>query len=394
MPPYSAQLYYKYVLAVLLILCASAGCGDAQLTPTFYDESCPNATTIVRGVIEEALQTDPRITASLTRLHFHDCFVNGCDGSILLDNSTNPNSTIDSEKTAVPNNNSARGFDVVDNIKTALENASCPAVVSCADILAIAAEESVALSGGPSWTVLLGRRDSLTANRTAANEALPAPTFTLDELEANFLAVGLNTTDLVALSGAHTFGRARCLTFTDRLYNFSGTGSPDPTLNSTYLETLSEICPLNGNGSVLTNLDPVTPDTFDAKYFSNLQVEEGLLQSDQELFSTSGADTIDIVNNFSANQSAFFENFGESMIKMGNISPLTGTEGEIRLSCRRVNGESYGLTATLVAERDSRGSSGGGSSIAGSYGGTDLEIELVGGVVDTDPIVAHMHKVQ
>ncbi|RXI03806.1 hypothetical protein DVH24_038080 [Malus domestica] len=281
MPPYSAQLYYKYVLAVLLILCASAGCGDAQLTPTFYDESCPNATTIVRGVIEEALQTEPRITASLTRLHFHDCFVN---------------------------------------------------------------------SGGPSWTVLLGRRDSLTANRTAANEALPAPTFTLDELEANFLAVGLNTTDLVALSGAHTFGRARCLTFTDRLYNFSGTGSPDPTLNSTYLETLSEICPLNGNGSVLTNLDPVTPDTFDAKYFSNLQVEEGLLQSDQELFSTSGADTIDIVNNFSANQSAFFENFGESMIKMGNISPLTGTEGEIRLSCRRVNGESYGLTATLVAE--------------------------------------------
>ena len=64
----------------------------------------------------------------------------GCDASILLDNS----STIDSEKTAIPNNNSVRGFDVVDDIKTALENA-CPAVVSCADILAIAAEESVVL---------------------------------------------------------------------------------------------------------------------------------------------------------------------------------------------------------------------------------------------------------
>ncbi|XP_050140178.1 peroxidase A2-like [Malus sylvestris] len=345
----SAQFCYKYIFVILLILCASAGCGDAQLTPTFYDASCPNATSIVRGVIQEALQTDPRIAASLIRLHFHDCFVNGCDGSILLDNSTSSTSTIDSEKTAFANNNSARGFDVVDSIKTALENA-CPAIVSCADILTIAAEESVALSGGPSWTVLLGRRDSTTANRTAANAAIPAPTLTLDGLKANFLAVGLNTTDLVALSGAHTFGRARCQSFTNRLYNFSGTGSPDPTLNSTYLQTLSEICPQNGNSSVLANLDPVTPDTFDAKYFSNLQVQKGLLQSDQELFSTSGADTTDIVNNFSTNQSAFFESFVESMIKMGNISPLTGTDGEIRLNCRRVNGDSYGPAAILVAE--------------------------------------------
>ncbi|KAM1055209.1 hypothetical protein FF1_028798 [Malus domestica] len=344
----SAQFCYKYMFVILLILCASAGSGDAQLTPTFYDESCPNATSIVRGVIQEALQTDPRIAASLIRLHFHDCFVNGCDGSILLDNSTSSTSTIDSEKTAFANNNSARGFDVVDSIKTALKNA-CPAIVSCADILAIAAEESVALSGGPSWTVLLGRRDSTTANRTAANAAIPAPTLTLDGLKANFLAVGLNTTDLVALSGAHTFGRARCQSFTNRLYNFSGTGSPDQTLNSTYLETLSEICPQNGNSSVLTNFDPVTPDTFDANYFSNLQVQKGLLQSDQELFSTSGADTIDIVNDFSTNQSAFFESFVESMIKMGNISPLTGTDGEIRLNCRRVNGDSYGSAATLVA---------------------------------------------
>ncbi|KAH0997964.1 hypothetical protein GBA52_021828 [Prunus armeniaca] len=50
--------------------------GEAQLSPTFYDEDCPNATSTVRAVIEDALQTDPRIAASLTRLHFHDCFVN------------------------------------------------------------------------------------------------------------------------------------------------------------------------------------------------------------------------------------------------------------------------------------------------------------------------------
>lgn len=65
----------------------------------------------------------------------------GCDGSLLLDQGGNI--TL-SEKNATPNNNSARGFDVVDKIKTSLEN-SCPGVVSCADILALAAEASVSL---------------------------------------------------------------------------------------------------------------------------------------------------------------------------------------------------------------------------------------------------------
>ncbi|BFG33452.1 hypothetical protein CerSpe_197260 [Prunus speciosa] len=346
---HNIKISASILFAILLFLCAGAGYGEAQLTTTFYDEVCPCAVTIVRGVILDALQTDPRIAASLTRLHFHDCFVNGCDGSILLDNSSSPSSTIDSEKAAAANNNSARGFDVVDNIKTALETA-CPGIVSCADILAIAAEESVSLSGGPSWQVALGRRDSTTANRTAANEAIPAPSFTLDELKASFAAVGLDTTDLVALSGAHTFGRAQCQFFSDRLYDFNSTGSPDPTLNSTYLETLSALCPESGNGSVLADLDPTTPDGFDADYFSNLQVHYGLLQSDQELFSTSGADTVDIVNSYSANQSAFFESFVISMNKMGNISVLTGTEGEIRLNCSKVNEDSYGSSATLIAE--------------------------------------------
>ena len=126
-------------------------------------------------------------------------------------------------------------------------------------------------------------------------------------------------------SGAHTFGRAQCSTFINRLYNFSSSGNPDPTLNTTYLSTLQGICPQNGDTTVVTNLDLTTPDVFDNKYFSNLQALEGLLQSDQELFSTTGDETVAIVNNFTANQTAFFASFVVSMIKMGNISPLTGT---------------------------------------------------------------------
>ncbi|GMN66767.1 hypothetical protein TIFTF001_035831 [Ficus carica] len=301
---------FSHHLLVTLFFSAFVVGGYAQLTPTFYDDTCPNVTSIVRGVIEGALQTDPRIAASLIRLHFHDCFV-----------------------------------------ITALENA-CPGVVSCADILAIAAEESVWLSGGTSWPVPSGRRDSLIANRTLANEVLPSPFLTLDQLKANFLDnQGLNSTDLVALSGAHTFGRAQCQFFSRRLYNFNDTGSPDPTLNTTLLETLRKICPEGGNGSVITDLDQTTPDAFDNKYFSNLEVEYGILQTDQVLFSTSGADTTAIVNRFSADQNAFFDSFVASMIKMGNIRVLTGNEGEIRSNCRRVNGDISGVSSGgLVAK--------------------------------------------
>lgn len=141
----------------------------------------------------------------------------------------------------------------------------------------------------------------------------------------------------IAQLGAHTFGRARCIVIRGRLYNFSGTGKPDPTINKTYLTTLQNKCPQTGNGQGLANLDPVTNNTFDNQYFANLQNHMGLLSSDQELFSTPNASSIDIVNTYSKNQATFFEDFVKSMIKMGNISPLTGKKGEIRLNCRKVN---------------------------------------------------------
>ncbi|PNX61635.1 peroxidase [Trifolium pratense] len=74
---------------------------DAQLDPTFYKDTCPNVHTIVREVLSNVSKTNPRILASLIRLHFHDCFVQGCDASILL----NDTATIVSEQGALPNNN-------------------------------------------------------------------------------------------------------------------------------------------------------------------------------------------------------------------------------------------------------------------------------------------------
>ena len=65
----------------------------------------------------------------------------GCDGSVLLDDTHN----FTGEKTALPNLNSIRGLEVVDEIKAAVDKACNRPAVSCADILAIAARDSVAI---------------------------------------------------------------------------------------------------------------------------------------------------------------------------------------------------------------------------------------------------------
>ncbi|KAG5550735.1 hypothetical protein RHGRI_015626 [Rhododendron griersonianum] len=96
-----------------------------------------------------------RMGTSLLRLFFHDCFVQTCDGSILLD----PAPNIDSEKIAVANANSVRGYDAIDRIRLELDKTCGGPVVSCADIVAVAARDSVVALGGPTWEVQLGRRD-------------------------------------------------------------------------------------------------------------------------------------------------------------------------------------------------------------------------------------------
>jgi peroxidase len=128
------------VVVVAIAALVAPGEVAAQLTPTYYDGSCPSLQSIVRSAMAAAVQQEPRMGASILRLFFHDCFVNGCDASVLLDDS----STITGEKNAGPNANSLRGFEVIDSIKSQVE-AACPGTVSCADILAVAARDGVNL---------------------------------------------------------------------------------------------------------------------------------------------------------------------------------------------------------------------------------------------------------
>ncbi|CAL5326272.1 unnamed protein product [Camellia sinensis] len=275
-----------------------------------------------------AIANDTRMAASLLRLHFHDCFVNGCDGSVLLDGT-------DGEKFAFPNQNSLRGFEVIDAIKTNVEIA-CPSMVSCADILTLAVREAVFLTGGPYWAIALGRRDGLTANQTAANTDLPSPFDPLENITAKFTSKGLDRNDVVVLSGAHTIGFAQCFTFKPRLFNFDGSGNPDPTLDASLLSNLQSLCPNQDNSDTnLAPLDRVSSSRFDNNYYNNLLNNSGLLESDQALMGDNR--TAAMVNIYSKFPFLFSKNFGVSMVKMSYIGVLTGQNGQIRKNCRVVN---------------------------------------------------------
>ncbi|KAK6928537.1 hem peroxidase, partial [Dillenia turbinata] len=314
------------VLTVLMIL----GRVKGQLSENFYSSSCPN----VEGIVEQAVsnkfsQTFVTIPATL-RLFFHDCFVEGCDASILI---ASPNG--DAEKDAPDNLSLAGdGFDTVIKAKQAVE-ASCPGVVSCADILALAARDVVVLAGGPSFNVELGRRDGLIsqASRVAGN--LPEPNFNLVQLNTIFAKNGLSQTDMIALSGAHTVGFSHCSRFANRLYNFSATSAVDPSLDPNYAQQLMQACPQNVDPQIAVNMDPVTPQTFDNVYYQNLVAGKGMFSSDEVLFTDSASQStvIDFANNAGDFNGAFIT----AMRKLGRVNIKTGNQGEIRRDCTTFN---------------------------------------------------------
>ncbi|KAG8371168.1 hypothetical protein BUALT_Bualt13G0059000 [Buddleja alternifolia] len=203
--------------------------------------------------------------------------------------------------------NSARGFEVIDEIKSALEK-ECPHTVSCADIIALAARDSTVLAGGPSWVVPLGRRDSKGASLSVSNYNILAPNDAFQTFVTKFKLIGLDIVDLVALSGSHTIGNSRCVSFRQRLYNQSGNAQSDLTLDQSYAAQLR------------------------ASYFKSLLRFKGLLSSDQILVTKSQA-SLELVKTYAANNELFFERYAKSMVNYDYrlifvvFGVFVGTEG-------------------------------------------------------------------
>lgn len=76
-----------------------------------------------------------------------------------------------------------------------------------------------------------------------------------------------------------------------------------------------------------------TASTFDNNYYKQLLVGKGAFGSDQSLFGDSR--TRWIVESFARDQSFFFREFVNSMVKLGDVGVIEN--GEVRLKCRVVN---------------------------------------------------------
>ncbi|KAG9457254.1 hypothetical protein H6P81_001762 [Aristolochia fimbriata] len=317
--------FISFLVASLLMVVAGG-----QLMVGFYSSTCPNAENIVSSVVSEAVQKDPTMAAALLRLHYHDCFVRGCDGSILI---RRPHSEVES-----PNHAGLRGLEVIDNAKARLES-ECPGIVSCADIVALAARDSLLLSNGPSYQVPTGRRDGRVSNVSDADN-MPDIQDSIQLLKAKFIQKGLSEKDLVLLSAAHTIGTAACFFLERRLYHFTPGGGSDPSINPEFLPELMARCPPDGDINVRLSLDRGSEFSFDDSILRNIRGGFGVIESDAKLYQDESTRAVvdSYIGFFSSIFGALFESdFTDSIVKMGQIGVKTGSTGEVRRVCSQFN---------------------------------------------------------
>ncbi|KAG6652925.1 peroxidase 43 [Carya illinoinensis] len=317
---------------LVLVLALFIGISKGQLRIDFYAETCPEAESIVRAVVQDAILSKANTAAALLRLHFHDCFVEGCDGSILIENGPNAERHAFGHQGVV-------GFEVIEKAKAELETV-CRGVVSCADIVALAARDAIALANGPAYQVPTGRRDGRVSNVSLAAE-MPDVSDTIQQLKAKFLQKGLTEKDLVLLSAAHTVGTTACFFMTRRLYNFfPAGGGADPAINPVFLPELRARCPQNGDVNSRLPIDRGSEQTFDKHILQNIRDGFAVLESDARL--NDDETTKSIIDSYFGFLNPLFgpsfeADFVESIVKMGQIGVKTGSRGGIRHVCASFN---------------------------------------------------------
>ncbi|CAN6282882.1 unnamed protein product [Urochloa humidicola] len=317
----------RLAVAVTCALVLASACQGLQVG--YYKKTCPRAEHIVRAEVKKFVYKNAGIGAGLIRLLFHDCFVQGCDASVLLDPTpANPQP----EKLSPPNFPSLRGFEVIDAAKDAVEKA-CPNAVSCADIVAFAARDAAYFLSRLRVKIDMpaGRLDGRVSNASEALDFLPPPVFNITELVGAFAAKGLGVEDMVVLSGAHTVGRSHCSSFVpDRL-------AASSDINAGFANLLRGRCPANPTtaNDPTVNQDVVTPNAFDNQYYKNVLAHKVLFTSDAALLTT--PETAKMVKDNADIPGWWEDRFKEAFVKMSRVEVKTGKQGEIRKNCRVVN---------------------------------------------------------
>ncbi|KQK07695.1 peroxidase 5 [Brachypodium distachyon] len=335
--------------AVVLFLCLGLAFVSGQPAEAAGSKKDVDVEGTVRKEVAKAIKSNPRVGAALVRLLFHDCWVHGCDGSVLLDSNGSNNSS--TEKRA-ENNIGLAGFDVIDTIKAKLGDN-----ISCADIVVLAARDATDIlsRGKIVYGVSTGRKDGVISTAAAADAVLPPSTLNFDQLKANFAAKNFTQRELVVLSGAHAIGVAHLSSFIDRLKPSTSTpisetyqkalgdhvkaqkkvqGTPDPAEMNNIRDM--DLTFQNKSGYHPTRVNMTATAVLDNSYYSaNLQ-NMVLFRSDWELRNDSSNAAGDAMEEFMENASKWFLLFGKAMAKLSEL-PAEGTRFEIRKNCRKTN---------------------------------------------------------
>uniref|UniRef100_A0A0E0DZN6 peroxidase n=1 Tax=Oryza meridionalis TaxID=40149 RepID=A0A0E0DZN6_9ORYZ len=314
------------VVLALLAAAAAAAAAEAKMSADYYSKTCPRADRIIADVLAQKQISNPTTAAGVLRLFFHDCFVGGCDASVLVASTAAARSERDADvNLSLPGD----AFDALARAKAALE-VECPGVVSCADLLAVAARDLVTMTGGPYYPLRLGRKDGLSSSPSAPDAEIPHANLTVPRLVAVFAAKGFTVQDLVALSGAHTLGFSHCKEFAARIYKFARGGDVDPTMNPAFAKRLQDACrDYRRDPTIAAFNDVMTPGRFDNMYFVNLRRGLGLLATDQELYGD--ARTRPHVERYAANETAFFADFARAAQRLSHHGVKNGANGESSL---------------------------------------------------------------
>ncbi|PNT65315.1 peroxidase 2 [Brachypodium distachyon] len=324
-----ASSFVKLSVALTCLLLLSSTChGSHGPNVGHYKKTCPNAEAIVRDSVKSSVYKDAGVGAGLIRLLFHDCFVQGCDGSVLLDPSpSNPQP----EKLSAPNFRSLRGFEAVDAAKAAVERA-CPGVVSCADVVAFAARDAAYFLSGLRVKADMpgGRLDGRVSRSDEAARDLPPASANLAQLVSNFAAKGLGEEDMVVLSGAHSVGASHCSSFVPG-GRLEGPGRSD--MDAGLAAVLKKQCAPGQNP--LVPQDAVSPNALDSQYYRNVLAHKVLLPSDAALLAAPATEKMVRDNAYVPGK--WEGKFAEALVKMAAIGVKTGQQGEIRKNCRVVN---------------------------------------------------------
>lgn len=306
---------------------------QSKLSLDYYAKSCPDFDKIMREVITPKQSSNPTTAAATLRVFFHDCMVEGCDASVLI----NPNPRNLTERDEEINHSlPGDAFDVVVRAKTALELA-CPGVVSCSDILASATRHLIKQVGGPFYKILLGRKDGLVSQASHIEGNLSRSNHTLEQMIVAFAKKGLTIREMVALTGGgHTIGFAHCNEFAKRIFNFSTISEIDPSLNPAFARRLRTMCAnYTTNPAMAAFLDPMSPGKFDNNFFLNLIRGLDILPSDHLLINDPR--TKPLVEEYARDQNSFFRDFAQAMEKLSVLGVKTGSQGEVRTNCNSFN---------------------------------------------------------